>query len=248
MAHTNQTPNYELSQFLGTDKPAWLVDYNGDMEKIDLGMKAAKDVADAAKEEADQGAIDIAAVTLTADAADAKASGAISDLADAYDSTSTYNIGDYVIYNSILYRCIVPISVPESFDGNHWNRTTIEEIIDGVNNDLDQLNSNLSLKLDKNDANTILENIAIDATHDSIIISTPADTRWGALLIDERGQMVYLTHVPNQNTVKNDIVGTSNIVYNTASNCAVQFGTYAKVFVVFKGNTTNVTIQQYSSN
>lgn len=104
------------------------------------------------------------------------------------------------------------------------------------------------MKLDKNDANTILENIAIDSTHDSIIISTPADTRWGALLIDERGQMLYLTHVPNSNTVKNDIVGTSNLVYNTSSNCAVQFGTYAKVFVVFKGNTNNVTIQQYSSN
>ena len=142
MAHTNQTPNYELSQFLGTDKPAWLVDYNGDMEKIDLGLKAAKDVADAAKTEADQGAIDIAAVTITANSADAKASGAISDLADVYDSTSTYNVGDFVIYSNILYRCITTITVPESSDGAHWARTTVEEIIT-------QINSDLSGKLDK---------------------------------------------------------------------------------------------------
>lgn len=143
MAHTNQTPNYELSQFLGTDKPAWLVDYNGDMEKIDLGMKAAKDVADAAKAEADQGALDIAAVTVTANSADAKASGAVSDLADAYDSTSTYNVGDYVIYNSILYRCITAIIVPESFDGTHWVRTTVEEITAALSSDIAQINSDL---------------------------------------------------------------------------------------------------------
>lgn len=136
MAHTNQTPNYELTQFLGTDKPAWLVDYNGDMEKIDLGMKAAQDVADAAKEEADQGAIDIAAVTLTANAADTKASGAISDLSEVYDSTYTYNVNDYVIYNNILYKCISNITVPESFDGTHWRRTTVDEIVTELNTDL----------------------------------------------------------------------------------------------------------------
>jgi hypothetical protein len=110
------------------------------MEKIDLGLKAAQDVADAAKTEADQGAIDIAAVTVTANSADAKATGAVSDLADAYDSTSTYNVGDYVIYNNILYRCITAITVPESFDGTHWARTTVEEIITQVNSNLSAIN------------------------------------------------------------------------------------------------------------
>lgn len=38
MAHTNNTEHYELSQFLATDKPAWLTDYNTDMEKIDTAM------------------------------------------------------------------------------------------------------------------------------------------------------------------------------------------------------------------
>lgn len=44
MAHTNQTTNYGLSQFVGTDIFNPLVDYNGDMEKIDT---AIKNVADA---------------------------------------------------------------------------------------------------------------------------------------------------------------------------------------------------------
>ena len=44
MAHTNETVNYHLSQFVGTDIFNPLVDYNGDMEKIDT---AIKNVADA---------------------------------------------------------------------------------------------------------------------------------------------------------------------------------------------------------
>lgn len=41
MAHTNQTTNYELSQFAGTDRPSWIDDYNADMTKIDTAIKAA---------------------------------------------------------------------------------------------------------------------------------------------------------------------------------------------------------------
>lgn len=41
MSSTNKTSHYELSQFIGTDKPAWLTDYNGDMLKIDTGLAAA---------------------------------------------------------------------------------------------------------------------------------------------------------------------------------------------------------------
>lgn len=39
MSSTNKTTNYELSQFIGTDKPTFLGDYNGDMSKIDTQMK-----------------------------------------------------------------------------------------------------------------------------------------------------------------------------------------------------------------
>lgn len=39
MSSTNKTPNYDLSQYVGTDKPTYLGDYNGDMLKIDAQMK-----------------------------------------------------------------------------------------------------------------------------------------------------------------------------------------------------------------
>lgn len=45
MAHTNETVNYHLSQFVGTDIPNPLVDYNGDMGKIDTAIKNVADSA-----------------------------------------------------------------------------------------------------------------------------------------------------------------------------------------------------------
>ena len=48
MTATNHTGNYNLSQFVGTDRPTWLGDYNGDMTKIDAQLKRnADDIASA---------------------------------------------------------------------------------------------------------------------------------------------------------------------------------------------------------
>lgn len=53
MSSTNKTSNYELSQFLGSDKPAWLTDYNADMSKIDTGIHNAQSTATGADGKAD---------------------------------------------------------------------------------------------------------------------------------------------------------------------------------------------------
>ena len=53
MSSTNKTTNYNLSQFVGSDKPAWLSDYNQDMTKIDTGLKNAADTATGADGKAD---------------------------------------------------------------------------------------------------------------------------------------------------------------------------------------------------
>ena len=65
--HTNHTSNYELSQFVGTDKPTFLGDYNGDMLKIDTA---------------------IAGVGVTATAADTKADSAITAAGNAASTAS----------------------------------------------------------------------------------------------------------------------------------------------------------------
>lgn len=60
MGATNKTPNLELPQFIGTDKPSWLGDFNGAMTAIDTGygkqsgdISAAASAAQTAKTTAD---------------------------------------------------------------------------------------------------------------------------------------------------------------------------------------------------
>lgn len=82
MAHTNSTSNYDLSQFIGTDKPTFLGDYNGDMQKIDAAIKGAKDTADGASTTAN------AASTLATSASET-ATQAASDAASASANATT---------------------------------------------------------------------------------------------------------------------------------------------------------------
>lgn len=56
MSSTNSTSHYELSQFVGSDKPAWLGDYNSDMAKIDAGVYQAQSTATGADGKADTNA------------------------------------------------------------------------------------------------------------------------------------------------------------------------------------------------
>lgn len=48
MSSTNHTTNYNLPQFIGTDKPAWLGDVNPALSAIDAQMKLNADAASAA--------------------------------------------------------------------------------------------------------------------------------------------------------------------------------------------------------
>lgn len=45
MSSANKTENYNLSQFVDSDKPSWRGDYSGDMSKIDAGILEAKTAA-----------------------------------------------------------------------------------------------------------------------------------------------------------------------------------------------------------
>lgn len=130
MGHTNSTPNYALPQFVTTDKPAWLTDINGAFSDIDTGLDAAKDAADAAQGDATQALTDAGNAATAAATAGTKADGVIASIADAFSTALTYNEGDYVMYNSLLYVCIAAVTTPGAWTGvANWDRITIEDII-----------------------------------------------------------------------------------------------------------------------
>ena len=56
----------------------------------------------------------------------------VANMADDYDSTATYNFGDYAIYNGTLYKCAYTISTPADFTPTHWQSVLVmDEITSG---------------------------------------------------------------------------------------------------------------------
>lgn len=111
MGSTNLTPNYELSQFIGTDKPAWLQDYNGDMLKIDTGIAGAKTAADNAQSAAD---------------------GAQGDATTALNSIADINIELGTVENT-LSTATGNINTINSLIGNGTPTTTDKTLIGAIN-------------------------------------------------------------------------------------------------------------------
>ena len=55
---------------------------------------------------------------------------AFENLADEYDSTATYSVGDLVIYERQLYRCVTTISTPEAWNSVKWQDVTVKDELD----------------------------------------------------------------------------------------------------------------------
>lgn len=49
------------------------------------------------------------------------------NLADAYDETTTYSEGDYVIYGGDLYKANQDIDTAEEWDSTHWDSCLITD-------------------------------------------------------------------------------------------------------------------------
>lgn len=115
MSSTNKTLTIELSQYVGTDKPTYLSDYNGDMLKIDNAIAADRD--------------SIATAQSKADGADAKAdtnAGAISTLDGQINNAS----------NGLTKRVTDvegDVNTIESLIGNGTPTTTDKTIIGAIN-------------------------------------------------------------------------------------------------------------------
>ena len=49
------------------------------------------------------------------------------NLADDFDDTQTYSVGDYVIYNEMLYKCIIAVTTAGTFNSNNWTQVLITD-------------------------------------------------------------------------------------------------------------------------
>lgn len=88
MSSTNKTTYYNLSQYIGTDKPTYLGDYNSDMSKIDAGIHQVQETATSANQTAGSAEAKVTQVTTVAN----QNSKDISDLQSSVASINSSNV------------------------------------------------------------------------------------------------------------------------------------------------------------
>lgn len=127
MSSTNATSHYNLSQYIGTDKPTYLVDYNGDMSKIDAGIYAAKS-------EADTNALNIGDPTTLTTESKSNLVSAINEV-DSHTDTNTTNIGTNT---TNIATALTNIGVMTNL--NTTNKSSLVGAINEVNGKTDNFN------------------------------------------------------------------------------------------------------------
>lgn len=103
MSHTNKTPNYDLPQFIGTDKASWLGDLNPAFLAIDAGMQANKVAAQAAEVSAGEASALAQSANSVANSANSSATNALSEI----DNWIEININNPDTTNFVQYNCIL---------------------------------------------------------------------------------------------------------------------------------------------
>lgn len=161
MSHTNSTSHYSLPQFVGTDIPTWLGDFNSAMTAIDNGINSAATTAGSASTTAAQASTDAAAAQASANSAinsAAAASQAASDaaaavttekdraeaaeknIADSIKSTTvsttlyaeTWNNGSYTITNDLITSTSNQEVIPAvGITADQYNALSAAMIVDG---------------------------------------------------------------------------------------------------------------------
>jgi hypothetical protein len=152
MSHTNSTSHYSLPQFVGTDIPTWLGDFNSAMTTIDNGINSAATTAGSASTTAAQASTDAAAAQAAANSAissAASASQAASDAAAAVTAEQERaEAAETAITNSIPSTTVNMTLYAETWNNGSYTitndlitSTSNQEIVTAVGITADQYNA-----------------------------------------------------------------------------------------------------------
>lgn len=103
MSHTNKTPNYDLPQFIGTDKASWLGDLNPAFLAIDTAMEANKVSAQSAETSAEQASALAQSANSVANGANSSATSALTKI----DNWIELNLNNPDTTNFVQYNCLL---------------------------------------------------------------------------------------------------------------------------------------------
>ena len=129
-ASTNKTANYDLPQFVGTDKPTWLGDFNEAMFDIDAGMH--------------ENATDIASVETVAENASSAASQASQDVAGLTSTVNTLSTNVSVVTQTANNAQQTATSALNTANTANGKADTNASAITGIQSDISNIESDIS--------------------------------------------------------------------------------------------------------
>lgn len=144
-----QTEKQVLETELNTYKQTVDTDMNTYKEEINNNLSSYKEAIDTQIEEFEGNSF--ATVEMVNDY-----------LGDVYDSSKTYAVGDYCIYENTLYKCIVEITTTEVFDSSKWKKTSVDKEIDSIET---AMGGKLSKTGDTMSGNLTMSNAVIKITN-----------------------------------------------------------------------------------
>lgn len=228
MASTNQTTHYNLSQYIGTDKPTYLVDYNGDMLKIDTGIYNAKN-------EADTNTANIGTLSnLTTDAKSNLVS-AINEI-DGHTDTNTTNIATNSTNIGANTNAIGSLASLET--------TAKTSLVAAVNEIVEKFNLSTFLTYDKDDVTSS----GCTVTGGSITVAKNNDGSickvYGTLVVTKTQATATIT-LPNTGISVDEEITVSPCGVesgNTVSSTNLKFNTNGSITLTTYGNASGSNI------
>ena len=224
-ASTNKTTNYELPQFIGTDKPTWLGDFNEAMSDIDAGMhKNATDIASmqtdvsTATATASRASQDVTTLTGTVNTLSSTVS-SVQTTANNAQSTanSALNVANNKVSASDLLDLVYPVgsiylsvgsTSPSTLFGGTWEQVKDTFLLgSGDSYTLGNTGGEATHKLTNNELPTITGSFS---TSDNVLVNElPAPT-----IYDATGAFTKDSRVQTQVNATGAHVATGQGVYN----------------------------------
>lgn len=109
-------------------------------------------------------------------------------LSNMWISSATYNVGDYVLYNNNIWKCLVQNSNIAPTEGSTWTKVIIT-------NEISTLNSNFENKFAaiETDVTTTQKNISYPNgfNYNNCVVTTLYNTPYGSWVVPEHDQSLY---------------------------------------------------------
>lgn len=222
-----QTEKQVLETELNTYKQTVDTDMNTYKEEINNNLSSYKEAIDAQIEEFEGNSF--ATVEMVNDY-----------LGDVYDSSKTYAVGDYCIYENTLYKCIVEMTTAEVFDSSKWKKTSVDKEIDNIETAIEGKVTNSASENFVGKWNGYMQDIATENTSDTwLLVANKGKVQHRAIAnIINSFALPNLGHVAN--VLDTTITKGFGIYAASTSNIPSGFPEYGAVLFLPLSDSTNV--------